>query len=191
MFSNNHHIIYQTLEDRNNHDEIIKHGPYECLNKNAWLGKGYYFWDRNIDLAHAWGRNSYQGNYIICRAHFDDSKVFDLVGNYQHIDILKNVIELVEEQGKNCTVSIAIGYLRTQTDFNQKFSVIKAKDEKRPEEENQLQFVFGKTPYMNLAPRIQYCFFSSSSILDYHIIFPDEYIYSEIYDIKEDENLYG
>lgn len=191
MHDNSQHIIYQTLQDRNDPDEIVKHGPYECTRKNAWLGKGYYFWDSNIDLAHEWGEKSYSGNYIICKAYFDDSRTFDLVGNYQHLDILKNVKELIEKQGRNCTVSIALGYLRTQTNFREQFTAIKAKDERRPEYEEQLPFVFEKKPFMNLAPRIQYCILDHSSILDYHIIFPEKYIYSEIYDIKDDNELYG
>ena len=44
--------IFQTLEDRNNPDEVESQGPFICTN-NPWLGKGYYFWDTFLDLAHA------------------------------------------------------------------------------------------------------------------------------------------
>ena len=42
--------IFQTLEDRNNPDEVESQGPFICTN-NPWLGKGYYFWDTFLDLA--------------------------------------------------------------------------------------------------------------------------------------------
>lgn len=48
--------IYQTLEDKDNDEEIERHGPYFCSvyeidgspkkgSKEPWLGGGYYFWD--------------------------------------------------------------------------------------------------------------------------------------------------
>ena len=48
--------IYQTLEDRQNYEEVEQHGPYFCSvtypngilkkgSKQPWLGSGYYFWD--------------------------------------------------------------------------------------------------------------------------------------------------
>lgn len=44
-------ILYQTVEDRNNPDDVEQHGPFLCTNKMAWLGHGYYFWDTFINLA--------------------------------------------------------------------------------------------------------------------------------------------
>lgn len=46
--------IYQTLEDRQNYEEVEQHGPYFCSvtypngirkkgSKQPWLGSGYYF----------------------------------------------------------------------------------------------------------------------------------------------------
>lgn len=51
--------IYQTLEDRQNYDDVEEHGPYFCCARDAngipkngvkepWLGEGYYFWDTRI-----------------------------------------------------------------------------------------------------------------------------------------------
>jgi len=39
-------IIYQTLEDRGNPDEIERNGPFSCNWNNSWLGTGCYFWGR-------------------------------------------------------------------------------------------------------------------------------------------------
>lgn len=49
--------IFQTLEDRDNPDKVEQHGPYQS-EMSHWLGKGYYFWDRNITRAHWWGRKA-------------------------------------------------------------------------------------------------------------------------------------
>lgn len=62
--------IYQTLEDKDNDEEIERHGPYFCSvyeidgspkkgSKEPWLGGGYYFWDTRINDAHWWGRTVY------------------------------------------------------------------------------------------------------------------------------------
>ena len=78
--------IFQTLEDRNNPDEVESQGPFICTN-NPWLGKGYYFWDTFLDLAHWWGKQVHSGNYIICQTFIEDNSeyILDLVGNTQHL----------------------------------------------------------------------------------------------------------
>ena len=54
-------VIYQTLEDRDNYDEVEECGPFPCCSSNAWLGKGCYFWDDEIIVAHA-GPNNLKGS---------------------------------------------------------------------------------------------------------------------------------
>lgn len=65
--------IYQTLEDRNNDNEIETHGPYFCSLhddkgqikhgiKTPWLGEGYYFWDTRKEDAQWWGEITYNKN---------------------------------------------------------------------------------------------------------------------------------
>ena len=48
--------IYQTLENRDNADEVERDGPFLCNRKNAWLGTGYYFGDTFVELAGGGGR---------------------------------------------------------------------------------------------------------------------------------------
>ena len=64
---------YQTLENRNNPDKIEEQGPFLCSHKNAWLGKGYYFWDSFIENAHWWGQKGarYKNGYVICESTFE------------------------------------------------------------------------------------------------------------------------
>lgn len=69
--------IYQTLEDRQNYEEIEAHGPYFCSEryqngilkkgvKEPWLGEGYYFWDSRISDAQWWGDTIYsKKGYVI------------------------------------------------------------------------------------------------------------------------------
>ena len=95
---------YQTLENRDNIDEIETDGPYICSRKDAWLGSGYYFWDSNIAWAISWGKNSYekfQKEYVIGRCQLDLSQYcFDLFGNVAHQIDLKEVIEVMKRSGK-------------------------------------------------------------------------------------------
>ena len=62
--------IYQTLEDRQNYEDVEEHGPYFCYARYAngnpksgvkepWLGEGYYFWDTRIADARWWGDTVY------------------------------------------------------------------------------------------------------------------------------------
>lgn len=86
--------IYQTLEDRNNPDEVESQGPFLCNRKDAWLGNGYYFWDSFIENAHWWGKEGARyKSYLICESSFHlNEKCFDLYDNPEHI---KNLIEII------------------------------------------------------------------------------------------------
>ena len=42
---------YQTLEDKDNLDEVELDGPFPCRHKGAWLGFGSYLWDTRVDWA--------------------------------------------------------------------------------------------------------------------------------------------
>jgi len=91
---------FQTVEDRDNPDEVEAIGPFICRRANAWLGEGYYFWDTNIDWAHEWGQRGYLNNYIICQAQVTiDENCFDLVGNLRHQRELLEIIKVFKESG--------------------------------------------------------------------------------------------
>ncbi len=76
---------YQTLEDRDNRDDVEASGPFICKRADAWLGDGYYLWDTNIQWAHEWGMNSFKRNgkeYLIGKCQVDtNNNCFDLVGS--------------------------------------------------------------------------------------------------------------
>ncbi len=45
--------------------------PHWSEDSNAWLGKGYYFWDSTVNMAHWWGKLRFNGDYSICKSSFD------------------------------------------------------------------------------------------------------------------------
>ncbi len=73
--------FYHTQEKRR--DRIDS--PIRCVNENAWLGEGYYFWAEEID-AIRWGRDkkSRTGKYEIYIAIIDEEDVLDTVFNEEH-----------------------------------------------------------------------------------------------------------
>ena len=130
--------IYQTLEDRDNDEEVQEHGPYWCDLyeadgkkkegiKEPWLGAGYYFWDTLIENAHWWGKKIYlrkKAKYIICQSQYDSHSphLFDLVGNVSHSHELVKCVALIEENGKGQKRSFpqVLAYLKQHADFRYK-----------------------------------------------------------------------
>ena len=106
--------IYQTLEDRDNDEEVQEHGPYWCDLyeadgkkkkgiKEPWLGAGYYFWDTLIEDAHWWGRTIYpKKGYIVCQSQYDSHspQLFDLVGNVSHSREFVDCVAFIKSNGK-------------------------------------------------------------------------------------------
>jgi hypothetical protein len=180
--------IYQTLEDRNNPDQIEADGPFKCKSRNAWLGFGYYFWESFIDNAHWWGKEcgNYEGGYVICKAKYDfnEELCFNLIDNPEHIKDFKDTIELIKEKGlfnKRTTVSRIISYLKdTLKIFNYEATRVFGIHSKNKSSEYSFTLPFkpAGNQYLDLTPAIQICFYSkqSLSLRNYHIIFPDEYI---------------
>ena len=73
-------VIFHTQETREH--QLLE--PCECNHKNAWLGKGYYFWLEE-EFARAWGLNSKlskTGEYSIYKAYIDCSLIYNAGDNY-------------------------------------------------------------------------------------------------------------
>ncbi|HEY8660212.1 MAG TPA: hypothetical protein VIL78_14365 [Hanamia sp.] len=117
-------ILYQTLEDRGNPEEIEDYGPFICRNKYAWLGLGYYFWDSHIELGHWWGRTTYR-EYIICKAKgFYDEYCWDLHGNGLHRIEFENICKTIIDAGisteEDLLVPEVIEFLKKNKQFSYK-----------------------------------------------------------------------
>lgn len=101
--------LYQAVKDKCNPDEIELKGPFECRRANAWLGKGYYFWESFIELAHWWGRESCDGKYVICLSHCDSSfpNTFDLYNSPEHLSIFRNLYKALVNEYPNKEITVA------------------------------------------------------------------------------------
>ncbi len=67
--------------------------PFLSMGQLAFLGKGYYFWEDNVDLAHWWGDVHCNSEYVICEGsiHVDEDKFLDIVGNTRHHRYLRDM----------------------------------------------------------------------------------------------------
>ena len=89
-------VGHQTLEFRNNTDDVEKNGPFPVENvSTSFLGSGYYFWDNHIELAHWWGDWRIKKQYIIgeCEIGVERNDFFDLVGSRDDQINLQNIID--------------------------------------------------------------------------------------------------
>lgn len=179
----------QTLEDRDNIDQIEKEGPFKCIRSDAWLGQGYYFWDTNMDWAIQWGKNSYEKSnkeYVIgrCRVNLD-AKCYDLFGNVAHLIDLKQIIKAIVDTGylskDRITVPKLIEYLKSKGLFN--YNSIRAGD--FPKKPHQLPFNFKLVgnkfvikEYMVINQRVQICVIVKNDVIlpPFSVIYPEKYL---------------
>ena len=177
--------IYQTLEDRQNYEEVEQHGPYFCSvtypngilkkgSKQPWLGSGYYFWDTRICDAHWWGNNVYNRNgYIICHTTYDQHSplLYDLVGNVDQFDEFIKCADLIKEKRNLSRVSfpVVLKYLKKTGNFN--FSAIRVWP--HPDYLNKTSVLFPDNKlFLGKAQKIQICFFDKQLLINpYKIVY--------------------
>lgn len=167
--------IYQTLENRQNEEEIKKHGPYLCSSLNSdgsrkrgkmepWLGEGYYFWDTRIGDAKWWGDTVYkERGYIVCHTKYDQHSplLYDLVGNIALFEQFVNYAQVIkdESQQRVITVATVVWFLRKQTSF--KYKAIRMWPS--PQDPQKTGIVFCDSKYKLIrAEKIQICFFDKT-----------------------------
>lgn len=180
-------VVYQTLEDRGTEpSKLESDGPYLCKWQNSWLGKGYYFWDTFIENAHWWGKEgrAYKNGYIICKAvcDFNNTECFDLVGNTEHIKEFGDIYETYMTKGladKKTTVKRIIEHMMNVL---KKFpyTAMRAYGIRSRNQNSkynfELLFETTKTPYLDLRPAYQICFYTKKSLnlKNYKIVYPAE-----------------
>lgn len=177
--------IYQTLEDRNNPDEVESQGPFPCNRKDAWLGSGYYFWDSFIQNAHWWGKEgACYTSYLICESSFHlNEKCFDLYDNPEHIKNFNDAIIFLNEKGLyakgKTTVARIIEFLKNSNPFP--YEAIRAmginSKSKQSEFSDKISFNTSKPQYLDLTPAVQICFVkkNTSNRKNFKIVYPPEY----------------
>lgn len=176
--------IFQTLEDRNNPDEVESQGPFICTN-NPWLGKGYYFWDTFLDLAHWWGKQVHSGNYIICQTFIEDNSeyILDLVGNTQHLIEFKEYADVLKQTYNTkgpITVPFIIEHMKKMTDFHYKAIRANPINSTSGDEyfnSQKLRFIKKNPAYLELIPPIQICVINKGILGKnrFRIIYPETY----------------
>lgn len=82
--------------------EIEAHGPFLSYS-NQLLGKGYYFFDDNITLAHNHGYNRYKRKYHIFEAELqlDENIFLDLVGNRGSMKYIQAMMQELAQYTKD------------------------------------------------------------------------------------------
>ena len=167
--------IYQTLEDRQNDDDVEEHGPYFCCARNAngilksgvkepWLGEGYYFWDTRIADARWWGDTVYsKKGYIICHTTHDQHSplLYDLVGDVKQFDDFVKCAELIKAERHEETVSfpVVLAYMRKIPNFD--YKAIRVWPHPQTFEKTAVRFP-GDKLVLGKADKIQICFFDKT-----------------------------
>lgn len=74
----------------------VNNSPIFATEK-TWLGRGFYFWEHEIENARHWGEKHYNGKYCIYQSSYKNTEEgLDLVDNYEHRDLLIKYIEQIE-----------------------------------------------------------------------------------------------
>ena len=170
---------YQTLADKKNPREVEKNGPYYCDRKDAWLGKGYYFWENSYRLAEWWGRITHDNKYIICRSAFShDDMLFNLVDNYEHIELLYAYRDNLASRNLVCTLPAIIEILKKTTSFGKDFIGVRMPGYHRTDFDDSFDVV---KKYRYFYPKIQICFFRKEQFFrnNFKVVYPEEYIESD------------
>lgn len=181
-------VIYQTLEDRCNDDEVEAHGPYRCtLYENGfrksgarvpWLGEGYYFWDSRIEDAKWWGKTVYVGGgFIICKTQYDSHSpcLLDLVGDLDAIDDFRKCVTLLkQERGlKNVRFSAVLNYLKGMSEFQYK-AVRVWPTQYVTRMSSEVEFPGGRFLLGNVE-RVQICFFDKTLLqYPFRVVYREE-----------------
>lgn len=171
---------YHTLEDKDNYDEIELDGPYECTHRGAWLGRGAYFWDTNINWAHEWGEIGYKKrgrDYVITETQVDlGLHCFDLVGSVGAQQDLLQCIEVMLASGKikdakSAVIPNLIQFMKEKGIFP--YSSIRAAD--MHQKIVRLKFRKDRQEYMTIGQRVQICVIHKKGV----ILHPLKVIYPE------------
>jgi hypothetical protein len=186
--------IYQTIEDRNDDDDVLNHGPYFCSKKGSngklktgikepWLGEGYYFWDTNIEDAEWWGKTVYNKegkNYIVCHTKYDQHSplLYDLLGDIEQFNEFVDIAKFILEKKKLEKIKFVkvLDYLKKAPHFSYKAIRVYP----CPEHQKETNVVFPESKYRIIfrpINKVQVCFFDKTLLTEpYSIIKRGVYI---------------
>lgn len=171
---------YQTLEDRENPDEVERKGPFICSRTDVWLGKGYYLWDTNIQWAHGWGEFYARNGYIICQASIKfDEMILDLAGNVGHMMAFEEVYELLRKRVPNQDASgilVRDVIAALQRTNSIPFNGIRANHEHTYP--IRVKFNRDRKEFLIINRPVQICLLNRNNLLSrtFRIVFPEKYV---------------
>lgn|SRR5574344_364322 len=188
--------IYQTLEERNNNDQVEKHGPYFCSLyddsgrlkngiKEPWLGEGYYFWDARINDAHWWGKTIYlreKKGYIVCHTQYDMHShfLYDMVGDRAAFDDFIDCAQYLKTKLnlKIVCFPVVLEYLKKHTDFY--YKAIRVLPYISPKKNTDITFPTSGATKIELPmfEKVQICFFDNTLLVYPYIIIEKRHFYT-------------
>jgi len=169
--------VFHTARHSDDTDTLLRNAPFLCQDRpgelKEWLGNGYYFWEKWEQLAHWWGNVRYRRkgeHYIIFRTIFDcpDNEFLDLIGNTDHIDDLRAVVELMRQEpsfkDERFSAQAVIHFLRTRTPFPYKAIRAYGRDCSADPDIQKNIFQFSRHSTIHLSPEYQICVIDKSVI---------------------------
>lgn len=168
--------LYQAVDGNRQSGNVAK--PILCMDDEAWLGSGYYFWDNSLESAEWWGKEHYHSNFFINRSYYDyhSDEYLDLVGNTKHRKYIKNRYDiLVRRRHDTYTVGELIEILK-QKDPDFPFLAVRALP--IPSNVDSKQKIFydqNNEFYFDANEKIQMCVIELSFLLngEYRMIYPE------------------
>lgn len=113
--------MYHTQEKRG----AKLNSPIVCERRDAWLGRGYYFWDKEED-AMTWGHRSKKrtGRFQIYEANIKSDNFLNTVFNEEHYNFFEKQIEkagkaIVKMTGMKPTVEDICEYINEKAKWSQ------------------------------------------------------------------------
>lgn len=172
--------VHHTCNKEGGAKEVLKNFPFPSVympdeGKKPYLGRGYYFWDFNIDYAKIWGEKHYANSFFVCESeieidHQKEGFFLDLAGNRKHLVYFVELLaefNLIHEEGtKGIDLCYIIEYLRKYIPESFKFEVIRAVDYRNNDLQGiKISFNDKTKSYTFLNPRIIISFLNKSKIV--------------------------
>lgn len=181
-------IGYNAVEDRNDPEYVRKNAPFLCNHKSAWLGSGYYFWEKDEDRGHEWGKIGYKNKYILGKSTLVLPNCLDLLGDVDDMKYFKYLLKILKEQHQKFNIKDpndipmgkAIEYLK-QISLKGKYADIFDFDSIRsvdyPPSSQPIKYVKTREEVLYLNPRVQICVINKKEcVKSYEIIYPKHYL---------------
>ncbi|WP_315101003.1 hypothetical protein [Capnocytophaga sputigena] len=158
-------LLHHTCKQDGGKDQVLKEAPFfakenQQLNKEQFLGSGYYLWEDDIEQAKYWGKERYNNQYYIVafQCEIDEDFLLDLNSREGQKEFFE-LYSLYEKRAKQINQNVNKIPLNTFFNFWFKgksgikfaYKTIKVKDEIASlKREQRFDFTFHKPNYTYL-----------------------------------------